>query len=153
MERVIGIELIQSEFHDIIEPFLSLTTSYKERIETFYVFTSLDEVNDLVVELSEFEIIESIHKLYFLENPTLFHDFTDYGFHTSSGYYLLEGMTTYFTIDQRDEGDQEMALLQFDEHLLAIDEGIYYVDQHHQELIQNIANAYNISIHFFELDK
>ncbi len=153
MDLVIGIELTNSEYHDIIAPFLPIVPSFKERLEVLYIFTSLEEVNDLKGDLAEFDIIESIHMLYSLKCPTLYHNFDDYGFHSMSGHYLLENMTTKFTIVQGSKKDIEMALLQFDEHLIAKDEAFYYVDFHYRELIENIAKAYNISIRFFELDK
>lgn len=153
MAKAIGIELKDSNFHEIIEPFLSLVPSYKEKLGSIYIFTSVDEANYIQDEIKEFEIIEAMHILYFLKKPTLYNDFDDYGFRAELGFYLLENLILNFSIIEGTPKDKEMALLQFDEHLIAKDQEKYYVALHDQELIENIANAYHITIRFFELDK
>jgi hypothetical protein len=154
MNILYGIEITDTGNHDIIEPFIDLVTSFKEYHSTFYIFASLDDVSYLKDELTDYKIIEAVHELYLLENPSCSAVFDDYGFQTIAGHaYLLKSMIASFRMKDGLEANKKLALLQFDEHLVASDGPCYFVDQHQQELIENIAKAYNISVSFFELDK
>ncbi|WP_456278296.1 hypothetical protein [Bacillus sp. AK128] len=153
MDNLIAIELKNEDHHDIIEPFLSITPSFKERHQQFYIFSSIVDIVILEKELVEFSIIESVHTLFKLENPILYDAFNDYGFSTNSNYYLFTSMTLGFTITKAGKVEKEMALLQFLEHLIAHDGRNYFIDHHHHDLITKIASSYNIAINLFELDK
>jgi hypothetical protein len=153
MDILIGIELTDSEQHDIIEPFLSIVQTFKEYHLNLYIFSSMNEATYIINELADFDIVEALHSLYVLKCPTLFNDFHDYGFQTISRYYLIESMTTPFSITFGGDKEIEMALLQFDEHIIAKDGAHYFIDRQHQGLIEKIAKAYNITVCFFELDK
>jgi hypothetical protein len=153
MDNLIAIELRNDEHHDIIEPFLSISSSFKDQYGPYYIFSSIEDVLTLENELADFAIIEAVHSLYLLNQPTLYQDFQDYGFSSKSKNYLFRNMVKGFSITSGENMDIKMALLQFNEHLIASDDTIYLVDHHHQGLIEKIANSYNIKIHFFELDK
>jgi hypothetical protein len=154
MRILFGIEITDADNHDIIEPFLEVVTSYIERHSTLYIFASIRDANYIKNELAVFNIVEAFHELYFLDHPSVWTIFDDYGFQTGLEHiYLIKSMVTSFTILDGLEVDKELALLQFDELLIARDDTKYFVDLHHQELIENIAKAYNITVNFFELDK
>ncbi|WP_246945933.1 hypothetical protein [Bacillus pinisoli] len=153
MDNLIAIELIDDEHHDLLEPFLPILSSFKEKYKEFYLFSSREDVLLLEKELKDYFIIQDVHSLYVLRQPQLFPTFSDYGFTSNTTTYLFQNMVSCFAIKGGNSKDVEMAMLQFDEHLIAINENIYFVDLHHQALIEKIANAYHITISFFELDK
>jgi hypothetical protein len=153
MDNLIAIELTNNEQHEIIKPFLSITTSYVETFGLLYIFASTEDVQLLKSELAEFNIVEDIHSLCQIHQPILYEDFHDYGFSSGLGHYLFANMVASFAITNGEPIDIEMALLQFHEHLIACADTIYYIDWHHKGLIEKIANSYNIKISFFELDK
>lgn len=149
MNTFYAIELSDPEHHDIIEPFLEIVTTFVEHYSTFYIFSSIEDVRYLEQELKDYSIVEMIHTLVYLSEPKLWPSLEDYGFQTDLGnVYLLTSMVHSFEIIGGTDENQQMALLQFDEHLIAEDKRTYYVDVHHQELIGKIANAYKITITF-----
>ncbi|TKD70103.1 hypothetical protein [Pseudalkalibacillus hwajinpoensis] len=75
--------------------------------------------------------------------------FTDYGFISQNhDYYLYNNMVTSFSIKQGEEEEIKMAKLQFEEHLIAQDQNIFYIDQSYIELVEGIARAYGIQLKF-----
>ncbi|KAA0549427.1 hypothetical protein FZW96_05825 [Bacillus sp. BGMRC 2118] len=149
-----AIELADENYHDIIEPFLVVATSFVEQYATFYIFSSDEDVHYIESELKDFSIIEMTHVLTQLVGGNYWDSFGDYGFQTTSQKaFLLTSMVHAFEIIGGKEEHISMALLQFDEHLIAQEHTTYFVDVHHQALIEKIANAYEVSINFFELDK
>lgn len=153
MDNLIAIELIDTEHHDVVEPFLSILSSFREQVQQFYIFSSLADGLFLEQELQEFTIVQDVHPLYSCNQLHLFHTFSDYGFSSPTTNYLFKDLVSCFSIESGTEQDIEMALLQFDEHLIASNESIYFIDLQHHTLIEKIASAYKITIHFFELDK
>jgi hypothetical protein len=154
MKALFGIELIDSGYHVIIEPFLEVVSSFVEKQSTVYIFSSLMDAKYISNELDNLDVVEEFHELYLLNKPNVWPNFDDYGFQTQHGHvYIFKSMVSFFTIQSGLEMDKEQALLQFDEHLIARENSTYVVDLHHQELIEKIAKAYNISVNFFELDK
>ncbi|WP_377888521.1 hypothetical protein [Alkalihalobacillus sp. R86527] len=79
--------------------------------------------------------------------PTPF--LTDYGFTSQNNRdYLYENMVTPFSISKGDDEQIEMALLQIEEHLIATDKNIMFVDMMQKELMEGIARAYQIELSF-----
>ncbi|MFS1517931.1 hypothetical protein V1503_16015 [Bacillus sp. SCS-151] len=83
--------------------------------------------------------------------------FTDYGFISEKGkYYIYKDMVSPFTVKSGKPQQIEMALIEINEFVVAIEDGqkiIYFVDKQHIELICGIAKAYDIEVSFFHLDK
>ncbi|MGM7681554.1 hypothetical protein ACSVDA_05295 [Cytobacillus sp. Hm23] len=102
---------------------------------------------------------------YDIEEYVLFHAeniipttiFTDYGFKSEKGkYYMYKDMVSPFIVNSGKPQQIEMALMEINEFVVAIDGGqntIYFVDKQHIELIYGIAKAYDIEVSFFHLDK
>ncbi|MBM6617267.1 hypothetical protein [Bacillus suaedaesalsae] len=154
MDTFYAIELTNKDHHDIVEPFLEVVPSFVEHYSTFYIFSSLKDVHYIEEELSIYSIIEMTHTIIGLSEGKYWDTFEDYGLKTNTGKaYLLNSMVKSFQIIGGTEDNIKMALLQFDEHLIAQEHTTYFVDVHHQALIEKIANAYEVSIAFFELDK
>lgn len=75
----------------------------------------------------------------------------DYGFTSQNNrHYLYEDMVTAFSIERGDEEQIEMALLQIEEHLIASDNNVFYVDVMQKELMEGIARAYQIELTFLK---
>ncbi|MFD1736534.1 hypothetical protein ACFSCX_08145 [Bacillus salitolerans] len=157
MKSIYGIELLDASYADIIEPFLPITHSFLGSFSSIYLFNSYEDISYLQNQLEEYEIIDSVHHLLKLENVEYFEgsgSLNDYGFKfPNQSYYVIRNMVRAFSILSGDEQEIKMALLQFDEHLLAKQGKLYVVDAHHQGLIEKIAEAYNITVSFLNLDK
>ncbi len=115
------------------------------------------------LELQDFLIAKNLFEDFFLlielHNPETKETFYDYGIHSlqEKDYLFLE-MVSVFTIDKGKKEQIEMSLYQFEEHLLCIDTGYeskkyYYVDRNFIDLVNKIAQAYDIEVSFFDLDK
>ncbi|MCA0986016.1 hypothetical protein [Guptibacillus algicola] len=79
--------------------------------------------------------------------PTAF--LTDYGLISQNNRnYLYENMVTPFSIKKGEDEQIQMALLQIEEHLIATDQNIMYVDVMQKELMEGIARAYQIELSF-----
>ncbi|MBN8208260.1 hypothetical protein JI666_05825 [Bacillus sp. NTK071] len=75
--------------------------------------------------------------------------FTDYGFVSQNNhYYLYNHLISGFIIKHGEEEEIKMAKLQFEEHLIAQDHGIFYIDQSYIELVEGIARAYGLELTF-----
>lgn len=74
---------------------------------------------------------------------------TDYGFFSQNNrIYLYETMVASFSIVKGEKEQIEMARLQIEEHLVAIDQERLYVDTMQKELMEGIARAYQIELSF-----
>ncbi|QFT89825.1 hypothetical protein FIU87_14270 [Bacillus sp. THAF10] len=102
-------------------------------------------------------ILEETYFLSFLENPLTTALFTDYGFQTKNNHFFLyQDMIAAFRIESGKKEDIEMALIQFEECFIAIEEHykkLYYVDKESKEYIMKVSKAYDIEVSFFDLDK
>ncbi len=75
--------------------------------------------------------------------------FTDYGFVSQNNdYYLYKNMVASFTINHGEDEEIKMALIQFEEHVIAQDQEVLYIDQSYIELIEGIARAYGLQLTF-----
>jgi hypothetical protein len=102
--------------------------------------------------------ITETYSLLELENPEVTDLFTDYGFTSEFGRtYLYADTPIAFSIVRGNPTEVAMALLQFEEYLIAkeklANETIYFLDKNYEDLIKKVANAYAINVHIFDLDK
>ncbi|MBE4907960.1 hypothetical protein IMZ08_07835 [Bacillus luteolus] len=114
------------------------------------------------LELQDYLITKNLFEDFFLlielHNPETKETFYDYGIHSlqEKDYLFLE-MVSVFTIESGTKEQIEMSLYQFEEHLICIDtlesKKYYYVDRNFIELVNKIAQAYDIEVSFFDLDK
>ena len=75
--------------------------------------------------------------------------FSDYGFISQNNdYYFYKNMVTGFTITQGEDVEIKMAMVQFEEHVIAQDQEVLYIDQSFTELIEGIARAYGLQLTF-----
>jgi hypothetical protein len=98
------------------------------------------------------------YSLLELEHPELTDLFSDYGFISEQGRtYLYQETVIAFSIVDGDAAEIDMALLQYEEYLIAKEhcnnETIYFMDKTYEDLIKKVAAAYDINIHIFDLDK
>ncbi len=96
------------------------------------------------------EVFEDFYSLVHLSNSTKRSSlFEDFGFVSQNQqFFLYKNMVSAFTIKQGDEKEIKMALLQFEEHLIAQDHQLYYFDRMQIELMKGIARAYNLELTF-----
>ncbi|MCA1031726.1 hypothetical protein LCL95_11890 [Bacillus timonensis] len=146
-----GIETqqIDKKFDEFIRP---LETDITE--EGFIVVKNQSHAATLTKLISE----EELHPLVQLELVRASLSFDDYGIRTINHLnYLFLDMVSAFIIKNGNKEQIEMALYQFEEHIIATDEGqpspIYFIDCHLEKLIKGIAKAYDIEVSFFDLDK
>ncbi|QOR65515.1 hypothetical protein IM538_17125 [Cytobacillus suaedae] len=130
-----------------------------DRDEQILIVATAKEALELQDYLIEQNLFEDFFLLLELHNPETKETFYDYGIHSlqEKDYLFLE-MISVFTIESGSNEQIEMSLYQFEEHLLCIDTGYeskkyYYVDRNFVELINGIAQAYDIEVSFFDLDK
>ncbi|WP_044894802.1 hypothetical protein [Bacillus alveayuensis] len=98
------------------------------------------------------------YSLLELTHPELTDLFGDYGFISEQGRaYLYEETVMAFSIVDGDAAEIAMALLQYEEYLIAKErcnnETIYFMDKSYEDLLKKVAAAYHINIHIFDLDK
>jgi hypothetical protein len=129
-----------------------------DRDEELLIVATVQEANDLQDFLLSKNLFEDFFLLLELHNPEAKETFYDYGIHSLQGKdYLFLEMVAAFNIESGTKEQIEMALYQFEEHLLCIDTvqstKFYYIDQNFIELIKGIAHAYDIEVSFFDLDK
>jgi hypothetical protein len=154
MQFIYGIELPNDNDNDLIEPFLPIISTYVESVSTLFMFKSYDDICFLTEQLKEYHVNYSVHQLILIKDSITSSVISDYGYlSTSNNMYILKEMIAVFTITYGTETDIKMALLQFDEHLIAQLNQFYFIDLHQDLLIEKIAKAYNIKVSFLNLDK
>lgn len=84
--------------------------------------------------------------------------FPDYGFISASNrVYLYAETVLAFSIIDGSATEIKMALLQYEEYLIAktIVNGyfVYFIDKNYTDLLTKVASAYGINVHIFDLDK
>ncbi|MBT2687085.1 hypothetical protein J7I93_02690 [Bacillus sp. ISL-47] len=108
--------------------------------------------------LIESNLIEGSSLLYYITNGEKGESFDDFGLESAKGFYLYPEMLCAFFITRGDAEDIQMAKYQFHEHLVftAKDDDIgliYFSELHLKDLINGIAEAYDIEVSFLDLDK
>ncbi|HZG60507.1 MAG TPA: hypothetical protein VEY68_08595 [Anoxybacillus sp.] len=133
------------------------------------LFTAKDSFDNRIVdkdgELLIFEPLTQLlptnietYSLLELDHPELTDLFSDYGFLSEQGRaYLYQEAVIAFSIIDGDATEISMALLQYEEYLIAKEqcnnETIYFMDKTYEDLIKKVAAAYDINIRIFDLDK
>lgn len=109
-----------------------------------------EEADTLVEYYSDKNAFGERYTLVQLSNSTkASSSLTDYGFTSqTNNHYLYRNMVTGFSISKGDKEQIEMALLQIEEHLIATDGNVFYVDIMQKELMEGIARAYEIELSF-----
>lgn len=141
----------------LIKEIASLATIIDRDEQLLIVATAKEalKLQDYLISKNQFE---DFFLLLELHNPETKETTYDYGIHSlqEKDYLFLE-MVSVFTIENGTKEQIEMALYQFEEHLLCTDtiesKKYYYIDRNFIELINGISHAYDIEVSFFDLDK
>ena len=118
------------------------------------IITNEEEVDFFIQFFQKEDVYDAKYFLFKIEAPEPKSVFTDFGIISNNdNAYLYEELIIPFTTSGNNEKDILTALEQMDEHLVAIDHDtkktIYFVERYHQQLIEGIANAYNINVIFY----
>jgi hypothetical protein len=144
-------------YAQIVKGLAQRTTLFDRDKELLVLNTSEDR--DAVLELLHHYNVPSEEMLLLLLPPAanLFAVFSDYGFISrAERHYLYDHLVSIFcfTKPSAAHSEQQQALLQMQEHLIAdfhLEDARYYaVDQHMSELMDRIAKAYHCSISFIQ---
>ncbi|MDP4164486.1 MAG: hypothetical protein Q8898_15430 [Bacillota bacterium] len=152
VEASIGIEDTQ------MEDLLLEVTDCLEFEGYFFIYHSLEEALQAKELLAIGNCFEEFHPLCFLASGSEGPAFFDFGIKSKiNGYYLLIEHLSMFTITGGESTDMEMAVYQFEEHLVFSakeqNKTFYFIESKDEELIRNIAKAYGVEVSFFILDK
>ncbi|WNS74288.1 hypothetical protein RRV45_15365 [Bacillus sp. DTU_2020_1000418_1_SI_GHA_SEK_038] len=132
-------------------------TNIIDFFESIYIYESESDAVESKNLLLEAELFENQFELILTSHGVPGETFTDFGFITSTRTFLLKEMVCVFSICVGAKEEIEMALFQLEEHLIfkTVNEeaDIFFVEKHLKELVKGIANAYDIEVSFFELDK
>ena len=155
MQLRYGIEATTLVEHEWLRRLSIKLIDYDQQI---YVVNTEEDANLLQQSLLYEGIFEEKHLLVALEMSLNSPAFADYGFVSQSNQsYLLAELVCAFSITSGSIQDIEMASYQIEEHLIATEtwknQSYYFVDHNEKELIQGFADAYNIGVTFFNLDK
>ncbi|MGG4490051.1 hypothetical protein [Metabacillus idriensis] len=98
-------------------------------------------------------IYEEMHELIQLHPTEIYSSYTDYGMITESrNYYLFKEMVCQFQLKSTEITQMKMCILQIEEHLLAVSDQTFYAGSNDSELVQKIAQSYEVTVDF-DLDK
>ena len=132
-------------------------TNVFESFEAIFIYKSEMDAEESKSLLLEAGLFENQFELILTANGVIGETFTDFGFLTKNHSFLLKEMVCGFLISRGEKEAIQMALFQLEEHLIFKTENeedaFYFVEQHLKELVEGIANAYDIEVSFFELDK
>lgn len=105
----------------------------------------------LVNLFNQYSVLADVFRLIQLDATNVQSFNFDYGFTTERGlFYVFQEMTLPFQFNVKTEQEQ-MALLQMEEHIVAVELGsppTYFTDRQHEELILKIASAYDVVVTF-----
>ncbi|MBS4191283.1 hypothetical protein KHA94_13925 [Bacillus sp. FJAT-49705] len=122
-----------------------------------FMFETYAEASHAEELLREADLLENHFELLLVDNGEKGETFFDFGIETPNRTYLLKDLLCSFSIIGGDYDSIRMAVLQVDEHLIYKTvhekETVYFVESHLIELVKGIADAYDIKVSFFELDK
>ncbi|MCF6408456.1 hypothetical protein [Pseudalkalibacillus salsuginis] len=126
------------------------TASILDRDDRLCIVQTESEKQALKDLFERENLYEETFELYPLQSPAASFN-TDYGFVSSSNrVYLYKEMTVPFRINDEEEDDIKMAMLQMEEHLVAVDESVnpfvYFADRQQGDLIKQIGSAYQVSV-------
>jgi hypothetical protein len=146
MQKRLGVEAAVKNFFIAKNSFDNRIIDKDGELLIFEPFTQL-----LPTNIETYSLLE-------LEHPELTDLFSDYGFISEQGRaYLYQDTVIAFSIVAGDATEIAMALLQYEEYLIAMEhcnnKTIYFMDKTYEDLIKKVAAAYDINIHIFDLDK
>lgn len=129
-----------------------------ERAETIFIFDSLEGAEQARDLMQEVGIYIDFHKLILIPSGSLGELYFDYSLASQSNYtYLLYDLVLVFFIVNGTEKGIEMFKYQLEEHLVfktfSDSTEFFFVDQSLEPLIRKTAQAYDIEVSFFDLDK
>ncbi|KAB2338510.1 hypothetical protein F7731_02820 [Cytobacillus depressus] len=132
-------------------------TNIFDSYEGIFIFETKEAASQLEILLEEAGLLESQFELILAKDGIKGETFADFGFVTEHCTYLLHDLVCSFSIKGGDKISIEMANLQLHEHLIyesyLENKPIYFIERHLKDLVKGIANAYDIEVSFFELDK
>lgn len=161
MKRMYGLEIQCAD--DKPQYFQNLLLQLKQISSIFDVDDNL-LITDTAMEakviknmLADRCILEETYTLSLLENPIASSLFSDYGFVTErNNYYLYQDMVSIYQIESGKAEDITMFITQMDESIIALEEQYkksYIIDKENKEYVVKVAQAYDIEVSFFDLDK
>ncbi|MCM3617805.1 hypothetical protein M3936_09465 [Sutcliffiella horikoshii] len=161
MKRMYGLEIKCAD--DKPQYFQNLLLQLKQISSIFDVDDNL-LITDTAMEakviknmLADRCILEETYTLSLLENPIASSLFSDYGFVTErNNHYLYQDMVSIYQIESGKAEDITMFITQMDESIIALEEQYkksYIIDKENKEYVVKVAQAYDIEVSFFDLDK
>jgi|GEM_PF-1346577 len=119
---------------------------------------SKENASQFLNALSSQEFSMETYSLIEIQGSELTPLFPDYGFISASNrVYLYAETVLAFSIIDGSATEIKMALLQYEEYLIAktIVNGyfVYFIDKNYTDLLTKVASAYGINVHIFDLDK
>ncbi|MFE8702483.1 hypothetical protein ACFYKX_17945 [Cytobacillus sp. FJAT-54145] len=159
MKLIYGIEAdyIIEELPEF-EKILCDVPHFIERAETIFIFDSLEGAEQARELMQEVGIYIEFHKLILIPSGTLGELYFDYSLASQSDHtYLLHDLVLIFSIVSGTEKGIEMFKYQLEEHLvvktISDSKEFFFVDESLEPLIRKTAQAYDIEVSFFDLDK
>lgn len=141
------------EFKDIIENETNLFDYY----ENIFIFLKKEDARLTEELLTEVGLFENQMDFYLVRNGVKGDSFSDFGIEAHNGIYLRKELLCAFSIKCGEEDSVQMASLQLQEHFVFKENSqskvIYFIENHLKDLMKGIADAYDIEVSFFELDK
>jgi hypothetical protein len=133
------------------------TASIFDSDDSLFIADSPMEAKVVKNLLTDRCIIEETYLLSLIENPIATPLFTDYGFITEKkNHFLYQNMISIFYIESGKQDDIQMALIELEESIIAIEEQykkLYIIDKEFKDYVIKVAKSYDIEVSFFDLDK
>ncbi|KON87059.1 hypothetical protein AF332_09715 [Sporosarcina globispora] len=157
MQTLYGVEasyIIQEvpEFMNLIR----METELFDFQQNTFMFEQMDHADFTKNVLVEAGLFEGFFKLYYIKSGEKGETFNDFAIEIDSGSCLFTEPLCAFTITGGHSEDIQMAVYQFQEHLVFTakeDKMVYFSELHLKDLIIGIAEAYDIQVSFLDLDK
>ncbi|MBY0122398.1 hypothetical protein [Bacillus sp. S/N-304-OC-R1] len=126
-------------------------------IESLFIYKLDNEAEQTELLLNEAGLFENRFELIYTNQGIKGENFNDFGLVTNTNTYLLKELICVFAIVGGEETAIQMAKFQLQEHVIYEtsydDREVFFTEHHLKDLINGIANAYDIQVSFFELDK
>lgn len=159
MKKLFGIEA-----NYIIEEVPEFVALIKEQTkiidfhDQIFLFEKQSEAEKAEHLLKEVNLFENKLHLLLINEGEKGETFFDFGMESEDRNFLFIENLCAFCIEKGDPEAVEMAVFQFQEHLVFTAENekpgtIYFSERHLQDLIKGIADAYDIQVSFLDLDK
>jgi hypothetical protein len=155
MKKYIGFETLANfTYTSEWEVYLGQFTEFVDYIDNTLVFSSSENVQEVLVRLQELVLVD-IHEMIGFTNhsPTpLCYDYGSY-IEKKDLWLLPIDQITIFRVESGEPIQIEMAILEMNEHFLFNSPQDYYVVENiQQELIWGISRAYDIKLSLLNLD-